>query len=32
VISDYTFYVNGGDSREVVTTTMDGQLITMYDK
>ena len=31
-VAGYTLYVNGGDSRDVATTTIDGQLVTMYDR
>jgi hypothetical protein len=32
VIAGFTFYVNGGDRREVVTTMVDGQLVALYDR
>lgn len=31
-VGDYTFYANGGDHREIATTTIHGQLIALYDR
>jgi hypothetical protein len=31
VAAGYTLYVNGGDHRGVVTTTVDGELVAVYD-